>query len=84
MPTPHPHPHTQITRDAGELASRDLQSNLVTFKRFNARRKLRAGIKAVVAANRWKNIIGGFKSERERQDMVRASEIELRPEEATA
>jgi calcium/calmodulin-dependent protein kinase I len=66
--------HSWVTRADSELAARDLNSNLVALKRFNARKKLRAGIKAVVAINRWKNLIGGIKSDRESIEMIRASE----------
>ena len=74
--------HSWINRSAEELAARDLNSNLVALKRFNARKKLRAGIKAVVAANRWKNLIGGLKADRESVDMIRPSEcVAPTPEE---
>jgi len=66
--------HSWITRADSELESRDLNSNLVALKRFNARKKLRAGIKTVVAINRWKNLIGGIKSDRESVEMIRPSE----------
>ena len=64
----------QINRAAAELESRDLNSNLAALKRFNATKKLRAGIRTVVAANRWKNLIGGLKADRESMDMIRPSE----------
>ena len=64
----------QINRAGTELEARNLDSNLAALKRFNARKKLRAGIRTVVAANRWKNLIGGLKADRESIDMIRPSE----------
>ena len=53
--------HSWLTRQAGELEGRNLGSNLKTLRRYNARRKLRAGIKAVMAANRMKAMLNDFK-----------------------
>eukprot|EP01006_Ploeotia_vitrea_P016000 TRINITY_DN46439_c0_g1_i1.p1 TRINITY_DN46439_c0_g1~~TRINITY_DN46439_c0_g1_i1.p1 ORF type:complete len:371 (+),score=-14.88 TRINITY_DN46439_c0_g1_i1:60-1172(+) len=53
--------HPWVTRHSDELGSRNLGSNLKTLRRYNARRKLRAGIKAVMAANRMKAMLNDFK-----------------------
>ena len=53
--------HSWLTRQAGELEGRNLGSNLKTLRRYNARRKLRAGIKAIMAANRMKAMLNDFK-----------------------
>lgn len=75
--------HSWITRSSSELAARDLNSNLVALKRFNARKKLRAGIKTVVAVNRFKNLIGGLRGERDSMEMIRPSEC-FAPPDASA
>jgi calcium/calmodulin-dependent serine protein kinase len=41
-----------LTKDV-DLAARNLDKNLQQLKLFNARRKLRAAIKSVIAAQRW-------------------------------
>lgn len=54
--------HPWLNRRSDELQGRDLGANLKTLKRYNARRKLRAGIKAVIAANRMKAMIAELKN----------------------
>jgi len=50
--------HSWIKRSSSELADRNLDSNLKTMKRFNARRKFRAAIRVIVATNRMRNLLG--------------------------
>ena len=45
-----------------KLAKKDLGKNLEEFKKFNARRKFKAAVQGVVAANMVKNFVGGAKS----------------------
>lgn len=53
--------HPWVQASAAVLGGRNLGSNLKTLRRYNARRKLRAGIKAVMAANRMKQMLADFK-----------------------
>jgi len=41
-----------ITGDDKQLAAQDLAVNLAEFKKFNAKRKLKAAVKAVMATNK--------------------------------
>jgi serine/threonine protein kinase len=43
------------------LSIRSLDMNLRTFKKFNARRKFKAGIKVVIAANKFEQIMASYK-----------------------
>jgi len=49
------HPWVHVDDDV--LANKNLNTNLTEFRRYNARRKFRAGVKAIVAANRMASII---------------------------
>ena len=48
--------HAWILKAESELASRKLDSNLKALRRFNARRKILAAARMVIAANRMKNL----------------------------
>uniref|UniRef100_A0A7S2XV40 non-specific serine/threonine protein kinase n=1 Tax=Fibrocapsa japonica TaxID=94617 RepID=A0A7S2XV40_9STRA len=54
--------HPWVTGADETLAARNLDSQLRELRRFNARRKFRSGVKAIVAANRMQAIIGGLKA----------------------
>lgn len=54
--------HPWVQASAAVLGGRNLGTNLKTLRRYNARRKLRAGIKAVMAANRMKQMLSDFKA----------------------
>ena len=45
--------HKWMTVDEKVLASTDLGANLKELKLFNAKRKFKAAVKAVIAASRW-------------------------------
>ncbi|KAJ1450397.1 kinase-like domain-containing protein [Pelagophyceae sp. CCMP2097] len=49
--------HEWFTKHADELAT-DLKVNVVNMKKWNARRKLKGGVKAVMAANRVDHLLG--------------------------
>jgi serine/threonine protein kinase len=49
-----------IQGDDAKLANRDLGANLDKLRNFNAKRKLRAAVSAVVAANKLKNLTEAF------------------------
>jgi serine/threonine protein kinase len=51
-----------VTQDASELAKVDLGKNLEEFKKFNAKRKFKAAVRGVVAANMMKAFVGGVKA----------------------
>jgi len=53
--------NTWITGSDASLAGKDLGKNLEEFKKFNAKRKFKAAVKGVVAANMVKNFVGGAK-----------------------
>ena len=50
-----------ITKDSEALAAQDLGKNLEEFKKFNARRKFKGAVKAVVAANKMTSLGDNFK-----------------------
>eukprot|EP00540_Astrosyne_radiata_P017977 CAMPEP_0116844664 /NCGR_PEP_ID=MMETSP0418-20121206/12823_1 /TAXON_ID=1158023 /ORGANISM="Astrosyne radiata, Strain 13vi08-1A" /LENGTH=343 /DNA_ID=CAMNT_0004475661 /DNA_START=537 /DNA_END=1568 /DNA_ORIENTATION=+ len=50
-----------ITQDASALAGKDLGKNLEEFKKFNAKRKFRGAVRAVVAANKITSLGENFK-----------------------
>mmetsp|Transcript_32299 Transcript_32299/g.42587 ORF Transcript_32299/g.42587 Transcript_32299/m.42587 type:complete len:341 (+) Transcript_32299:131-1153(+) len=50
--------HPWLQAEASVLESRGLNDNLTELRRFNARRKFRSGVKAIVAANRMAMIVG--------------------------
>ena len=51
-----------ITGSDEKLAGYDLGKNLEEFKKFNAKRKFKAAVKGVVAANMMKSFVGGQKA----------------------
>ena len=52
--------HSWLSTGEERLSSFSLDINLKAFKKFNAKRKFRAGIKAVIAANRLQHIMETF------------------------
>ena len=50
-----------ITGSDAKLAAMDLGKNLEEFKKFNAKRKFKAAVKGVTAANMMKKFVGGAK-----------------------
>jgi serine/threonine protein kinase len=50
-----------IGADASKLATQDLGVNLEQFKKFNAKRKFKAAVKTVVAANKFQSLGVDFK-----------------------
>mmetsp|Transcript_7741 Transcript_7741/g.8449 ORF Transcript_7741/g.8449 Transcript_7741/m.8449 type:complete len:383 (-) Transcript_7741:100-1248(-) len=53
--------HPWLNRSAKELEARNLDSNLAALRKYQATRKLKAGVKAIMAVNRMKNLMGGLK-----------------------
>ena len=51
-----------MVEDDTTLANHDLGANLEEFKKFNAKRKFKAAVKGVVAANMMKSFVGGAKA----------------------
>lgn len=51
--------HAWLRKDTADLASRTLNDQLMELRKFNARRKFRSAVKAIVAVNRIKLITGG-------------------------
>jgi calcium/calmodulin-dependent protein kinase I len=49
--------HPWLKRSAEDLASHNLDSNLAELRKYQATKKFRAGVKAVMAINRMKNLI---------------------------
>ncbi|GMH48234.1 hypothetical protein TrRE_jg1956 [Triparma retinervis] len=54
--------HPWMGRDKRILSGQDLAKNLQQFKRFNAKRKFKAGVKTVMAHNRMKNLMEGLRA----------------------
>lgn len=52
--------HPWLQRSAAELAARSLDANLAELRKFQATKKFRAGVKAVMAVNRMKNLISSY------------------------
>ena len=50
-----------ISSDDASLAAKDLQKNLNEFKRFNAKRKFKGAVKAVIASNKITSLGENFK-----------------------
>lgn len=50
-----------ISSDGAALAAKDLQKNLNEFKRFNAKRKFKGAVKAVIASNKITSLGENFK-----------------------
>lgn len=50
--------HPWLERSAQELEARNLETNLTELRKYQATKKLRAGVKAVMAVNRMKNLMG--------------------------
>lgn len=66
--------HPWITLGDDKLASKDLSNSVVTMKRFNARRRLRAAANAVIMTNRMNNLMMGFRKAKLEIDMDVAKE----------
>ena len=54
--------HPWMGRDKRILSGQDLSKNLQEFKRFNAKRKFKSGVRTVMAHNRMKNLMEGLRS----------------------
>jgi len=52
--------HPWILGDSETLGARNLAGTLVELKKFNARRKFRAGVKTVTALNRMQKLVGAM------------------------
>ena len=52
--------HPWLQSDEEKLAERGLGNNLVELRRFNARRKFRRGVRAVMAVNRMRFLLGSL------------------------
>jgi len=66
--------HPWLQCKAEELAARNLDTNLAELRKYQATRKLRAGVKAVMAVNRMKNLIGSLKEAGEKINEEREEE----------
>ena len=53
--------HQWIKKDNRALSSVDLGKNLAEFKRFNAKRKFKSGVHAVIASNKMKSLMSSLK-----------------------
>ena len=53
--------HPWVKRAGSELAARNLDQNLKTFKRFLAKRKFKGAVRGVIASNKFKNLIAGIR-----------------------
>lgn len=49
--------HPWLQRSAAELEARNLNSNLAELKKYQATRKLKAGVKAIMAVNKMKKLM---------------------------
>lgn len=54
--------HAWMGRDKRILSGQDLTKNLQEFKRFNAKRKFKAGVRTVMAHNKMKSLMEGLRS----------------------
>jgi len=54
--------HPWLKKDSRKLSSIDLHKNLEEFKRFNAKRKFKGSVKAVMANNKMKNLLKAARS----------------------
>ena len=52
--------HPWMVKADAEFSARPLDDTLKSLKRFNAKRKLMRGIRAVMAVNRFQNAIGSL------------------------
>jgi len=68
--------HRWLTLTDDVLAQRNLDKNLKQLKRFNAKRKFRAAVKALIAVNRFKNIMKSFQ-----KNLAKQIEIDQKAEE---
>ena len=66
--------HPWITLEDDKLASKDLSNSVLTMKKFNARRRLRAAANAVIMTNRMNNLMVGFRKAKLEIDMEVAKE----------
>lgn len=53
--------HPWITAGDDQLKSKDLSNSIVTMKKFNARRRLRAAAHAIILSNRMNSIMSGLR-----------------------
>lgn len=61
--------HTWIKALPSDLSSRNLNANLEAFKKFNANRKLKGAVKAVMAINKIRNMMSGLSSSQNNDKM---------------
>lgn len=71
--------HSWVKAADEMLAARNLEANLAELRKYQATRKLRAGVKAVMAINRMKNLIGDSSarhsaSEKDKESSASAAE----------
>ena len=62
--------HQWIVQSDDFLLSQDLGVNLEAFKKFNAKRKLRAAVKAVIAAGKIHSLGINFKTDLEETEVA--------------
>jgi len=60
--------HPWLHRSAAELEARNLNSNLAELKKYQATRKLKAGVKAIMAVNKMKKLIDLSRAAAEGED----------------
>lgn len=85
--------HPWITKGDSELAAIDRSSAIVNYKKFNARRRLRAAADAIIVTNRIKKMIDSVKARKEvksqkeivslvrREDAANADSVDLSTED---
>ena len=89
--------HPWITKGAQELAGRDLSKAVTNYKKFNARRRLRAAADAVIISNRVKKMAEAIKARKEKakaekeiislvrlEDAAQADSVDLSQEDSEA
>jgi calcium/calmodulin-dependent protein kinase I len=67
--------HSWVKSADEALAARSLDTNLAELRKYQATRKLRAGVKAVLAVNRMKNLLVTLKPAEDEEDEEDASRI---------
>jgi serine/threonine protein kinase len=66
--------HPWLKKESRALSSIDLHKNLEEFKRFNAKRKFKGGVKAVMANNKMKRLLQAARSGAEESNKAAAAE----------
>lgn len=68
--------HPWLMKNAAELEARNLDSNLAELKKYQATRKLKAGVKAIMAVNKMKKLMTATRAAAAECDAEESSEAE--------